>query len=230
MARDEAPPFERGSTYYNGSTIDSNNIPTHLEGKIWVFEDIDLASTTAGAKPARTNAKVTCMIVRNTSGITLAAKRTVRLQKSGTSFLARVDGYQHFTAGVDQSSDGSIAVNYGPTFVVDEFLTGGAVANDLFWVTIEGPTMVTTPLEGDGGNVINVGDFVVARTAAASTGTTAGRVQGVTNGILRAVTSDVTRAVAIAAMQAPNILGTALSARTTGNTGADLLINMRRQH
>jgi hypothetical protein len=204
MARDDSPPFERGSTWYNGGTIDSNNLGgAQHEGKIWVFEDINVTPGTAGAKPTRSNRPVKCMCVRNVSGIALLPKRLVRLQKSGLFFLGRVDGYTTVTA--EQG------------WPVDEYLPAAGVPNnDLFWVVIDGPAMCLTDIAA--GISVVVGDIVVALTAATSQATTAGRV----------VLQDLTGATALLGNEIQNRLGYALSAKTTANTNADILVDIRR--
>ncbi len=207
MARDDAPPFGRGETFYNGGTIDSNNLGgAQWEGKVWEFEDLDY-SKSPGAKPARSGR---CMIVRNVSGIALLPKRLVSLQTAGTDgrfFLGRVDGYTTITAQQG--------------FPVDEFLTStGVPNNDLFWVVIDGPATCLTDLAGAGLNVINVGDVLVSLTAATSQATTAGRVM--TQDLASGVTG------ATLAIQVQNRLGYALSAKTTTQTNGDVLVDVRR--
>ena len=47
MSRDENPPWSRGETFYNGETIDTNDLGgTNLEGKEWVFEDFNPTNDT----------------------------------------------------------------------------------------------------------------------------------------------------------------------------------------
>lgn len=208
MARDENPPFPRGETFYNGVTIDSNNLGgLQHEGKEWVFEDIDLSNTSPGAKPARTNRKVHARIVRNVSGIALLPKRQAKFKTAtdGRFFGQRVDGYTTTTA---EFSGG----------VVDEWLPAAGVPNnDLFWLVTKGPSKVLTDIATGAGSVFNVGDCVVALTAATSQATTAGRV----------APQDLTGATALLANQVQNMIGRALSAVTTANTAADLLIDLK---
>lgn len=207
MARNEAPPFPRGQTFYNGATINTSDLGgQNLEGKEWEFEDIDLSQT--GAKPARTNRTVRCRCVRNVSGINLLPKRVVSYQTGGTDgryAVGRVDGY---TTTVAQRAAG----------VVDEWLpAAGVVNNDLFWIVVEGPTKVLTDLAGGANNVHTIGELVTALTAATSQATTAGRVQP----------QDLTGATQLLGNQVLNVIGRALSAATTANTGADLLVDMQ---
>jgi len=206
MARNEDPPFARGQTFYNGATIITTDLGgQNLEGKEWEFEDIDLSQT--GAKPARTNRTVRCRCVRNVSGISLLPKRIVTYQSAGTDGrydVGRVDGY-------------STTVAARAAGVVDEWLSStGVVNNDLFWIVVSGPTKVLTDLAGGANNVVSIGGLVTALTAATSQATTAGRVQP----------QDLTGATALLGNQIQNVIGKALSAVTTANTNADLLVDM----
>lgn len=207
MARNENPPFGRGETFYNGGTIDTNNLGgLNLEGMIWTFEDEDLTPGSVGAKNIRTGRPVRCMCVRNVSAGALLPKRLVTLQTGGTDgrfYTGRVDGYARLTAA--------------RAYPVDEYLpAAGVPVNDLFWVVIEGPAKVLTDLASGAGSVFNVGDVVVALTAATSGATTAGRV----------APQDLTGATANLGNQVMNYVGHALSAATTSNTGADLLVEV----
>ena len=207
MARKENPPFPRGETFYNGGTIDSNNLGgAQLEGHIWEFEDIDLSSG-AGGKKTRSNRRVVCMCVRNVSGIALLPKRLANLQTGGTDgryMLGRADGYATTTAAMG--------------YPIDEWLPAAGVPNnDLFWLVIDGPATVKSDLAGGANNVINVGTALVSLTAATSQATTAGRV----------APQDLTGATALLGNQLQNKVGFALSAATTANTDADILVDVR---
>lgn len=208
MARDENPLFSRGRTFYDGNTIDTANydgIP--LEGKEYVFEDVDprAAATSPGSSPGqRTGRYVRCRIVRNVSGVTLLPKRVVSGQKTAGMFTKRIDGYTTLTAG-DRLG------------VIDEYLPAAGVKNgDLFWLVVEGPALCLTDIAGGAANVINVGDRVVALTAATSQATTAGRV----------ASQDITGATSVLGGQIENMIGRALSARTTANTNTDILVDV----
>jgi hypothetical protein len=195
MAKRENPPFPRGSTWYNGGTIDSNSLGgENLEGTIWEFEDLDLSATGA-------------MIVRNKAADVLLPKRLVTMKAtSGATYIAQVDGYADTTAE-------------SPTFPVDEWLpAAGVPVNDLFYVVIEGPATVMTPLEADANNVFSVGTTLVSLTAATSGATTSGRVRPI----------DLTGATALLGAQIIGRIGRALSAKTTANTNADMLIDVTR--
>lgn len=210
MARNENPPFGRGETFYNGATIVSADLGgLNLEGMIWVFEDLQYNSVgQVGAKPARTNREVHCMCVRNVGTVNILPKQCVNLQTAGTDgrfYEGRVDGKSFVTAQ--------------RTYPADEWLpAAGVPPNDLFWIVIEGPATVQTPLDGGADNVFNVGTVVVALTGATSGATTAGRV----------APQDLTGATSLLGNQIQNAVGWALSAATTANTNADLLVEVRR--
>lgn len=203
MARDEAPPFDRGQTYYQGGTIDSNDLGgVNLEGQEWEFEDLDYSSAGANAGspgvPAYRNPgrKVRVRCVRNVSGIALLPGRLVSYQLSAGQFGNRVDGYTTTTAAPFAG-------------VVDDFLPAAGVPNnDVFFIVIHGPALVLDPLAALAA-VLAIGDQVVAITAATSGSTTAGRFQ----------TQDLSGATSLLANQIINAVGRAMTARTTANTG-----------
>jgi hypothetical protein len=207
MARNENPPFPRGETFYNGGTIDTNNLGgTNLEGMEYEFEDLDL-STATGVKSARTNRKVRCRIVRNVSGIALTPKRLARYQ--ATTYGARIDGYCAVGA---QDWAG----------VVDEWLpAAGVPTNDLCWIVVKGPSNILTDLAGADNNVINQGDPLVALTAATSQATTAGRIRTPSVSASSTAYDDL-----VVLNEARNQVGRALSAKTTANTNADCLVEV----
>jgi hypothetical protein len=206
MARDEAPPFGRGETFYNGGTIDSNNLGgVQYEGKTYRFEDLDY-SQTGGIKPARTGRYVDCMVVRNVGAAALLPKRLATFQlTAGSPMVGRVDGYSRLTST--------------PAFPVDEFLpAAGVPVNDLFYLVINGPATVLTDLAAGANNVFNVGDVLTSLTAATSGATTAGRVKP----------QDLTGATSLLANEVQNRIGLAMSAKTTSQSNADLLIDVRK--
>lgn len=217
MSRDNDQMFDRGQTYYGPDrTIDSNNLlGVSLEGQEKTFEDLDYATTGGSAVPAARSArKVVCRLVRNDSGITLYAKQLVNLNAAGTKVtgLATLD-----------SSD---------AFPVDEFVpSSGVRANDLFWIVVEGPAMCLTPYAGAGFNGVDIAVGAKLHSVTSTAGTTAA---GTTSAAGR-----VTNFVAVAATTAgqftslinytQNYLGQALTARTTGNTHTDILVDVRRR-
>lgn len=204
MARDEAPPFERGATFYNGITPPDATSGGNLEGKIYVFEDLDLSVT--GTKSYRSGRPVKCMVVRNVSGATLLPKRLASLKLSGLNFLGQVDGY----ATVDAAAN---------CYPIDEWLpAAGVVANDLFYVVVDGPATVITGLANGAGNNIAVGGNVCALTAVTSQATTAGRIQA----------QDLSSSATTLGNYVQNKIGMAMTARTTNNTDSAILIDVRK--
>jgi hypothetical protein len=204
MARDEAPPIARGEYEETAGAFD------HLVGKEWSFEDIDYGATAQGARPSRTARAVTCRLVKNGSGGALLPKRLVRFKTgAGPEYGAVVDGYARTTAE--------------RSYPVDEFLPAAGVPNGAyFWVVVEGPAKVLTPLAGAEFNGdVTEGSRLVALTAATSGATTAGRV-AVENFTGSTQTADY----AFIHNNLANMVGRALSARTTGNTNADLLVEV----
>lgn len=203
MARDENPPFGLGETFYGtDGTIDSTDLGgVNLEGKEWVFEDVN---PTSGAH--RSGRSKRCRIVRNVSGINLLPKRLVRFRASGTDYGTQVDGYTHIP-----SQEG---------YPVDEWLPAAGVRDDdLFWIVLEGPAVciLTRDAAADGA-VVSVGGWVVAETAATSqSATTAGHVEA------KHTTAAATDVLGDAVM---NRVGRALSAKTTADTGEDILIDV----
>ncbi len=205
MARNENPPFDRGQTYYGGATIDSNDLGgLSLEGMEFEFEDLNYALPTAGggAKPARTNRKVRVRVVRNVGAAALLPKRLVTFQLTAGFYGCRVDGYATTTAQ--------------RAFPVDEYLpAAGVPVNDLFYIVVRGPATVLTSLAALGQSIA-VGDRMAALTAASSGATSAGRVDGL---------GGATSATALE-NEVLNSIGYALSAKTTTQTNADLLVEV----
>ena len=164
-----------------------------------LFDDVDPTVTT-GAKTKRSNRQVTCLLVRNEAAAALLAKFVVKW-KSGQR-NRQVDGYCSST-------------NEACAGVIDEFLgSSGVAVHELFWLVVKGPTLIKTALEGDANNSIAMDDLLGALTAATSGATTSGRV-----GVI-AMTASGPGGLAM-----QNGFGRALSAKTTANTNADVLVD-----
>lgn len=198
MARLENPPFPRGGTFYDGDTIDANDLGgENLEGMEWVFQDVD-----PNTGIARTERPVRCRVVRNTSGINLLPKRIGRFETGAGEYGSRVDGYTRTTA-----EEG---------YPIDEYLPAAGVPNnDLFWIVVEGPAVVLTPLSNMSADA-DVGGWVVAITAATSGATTAGRAHP----------QVLTGATTPLAIQVQNRIGRALTQRVTDSTDSDILLDV----
>lgn len=210
MARNENPPFSRGSTWYDGDTIDSNNLGgVELEGMEWVFED-----TNPNTGVWRSGRPVRCRVVRNSSGVALLPKLLATFSVTAGQYGKRVAGFSHLTPA---TGSGSVSRPGNEGYPIDEYLpTAGAPANDLLWIVIEGPATVITSMS-DAPLDLAVGGWVVAQTAAASThSTTAGRV----------LAQALTGATAVLGEAVQNRIGRALTARSTNTTNTDTLVDV----
>jgi hypothetical protein len=144
-------------------------------------------------------------VVRNIAATTLFGKRLANLALSaltGVYYGCRIDGYAFTTAQ--------------KAYPIDDELLQGVAPQDLCYIVVRGLCLVTVELAAAAGNVINPGDLVTAVTAVTSQATTAGRV----------IAADFTGATLLLANQI-NSYHQAISAATTGSTGADLLIDVR---
>jgi hypothetical protein len=202
MARDEAPPFARGETWYNGGTIDPTDNTTlggvNIEGKEYVFEvNAQDQSTGFPTNQDISGRPVRVKVARNTSGVNLKGARLAHFQAASTAsspYETRVDGY-------------CTAVGDRPAGVIDEYLPpAGVVPNDLFYLVIDGPSQVTNVT---GAVTFNVGDTLVPATLGATRGDDLGG---------RVAEQVVTGATAALANNISNIVGyaDAFIAATTG--------------
>ncbi len=149
----------RGKTFYNGNTIDSNNLGgVELEGMRHTFKDTDPANLAVKGNRGGAGREVTAVLVRNSSTIALVPGKAV-VWAAGYRYR-RVDGYLRTTAGECAG------------FVDDHLPTAGVAVNDLFWLIIDGPCLVKTPLAaGEFAIDIVEGEPLYGLTAAASTST-----------------------------------------------------------
>lgn len=199
MARNENPPFERGTTWYDGDTPDASDLGgENIVGQEWVFEDKSPTATTN-----RTNRHVRCRAVRNTSGIALLPKLLGVLSTTAGEYGNSVSGYC--------STDAQEA------YPIDEYLpAAGVVDDDIFWLVIEGPAVIETSTADMDADFV-VGGWGVAQTAAAST-------EAVTGG--RINTATAYGATTGTGNNVLNRIGRALTARTTANTNTDTLFDV----
>lgn len=193
---------DRGRTYYDGNTIDSADYGgVGLEGSIRVFRDFDPTDRLK----LRSARDITCILVRNVSGIALLPGRIVRWKAAFRG--KRVDGYTTTTAAEAAG-------------VVDEWLpTAGVPDGDLFWLVVDGPSLVRSDLTGDAGTAFSEGAILIAVTAATSQATSAGRM----------TEADFTTAATGATLgdQIVNRIGRAMSANTTSQTNRQVLVDVR---
>jgi hypothetical protein len=135
------PPFALGQTLGVTSATQGGS----WVGVVKVFPDVDPVTGRV-----RSNRVKTCIAVRNASGATLQGKRAVAFAAGSTT---DVSGYARVTNAVVAG-------------VADEFLpAAGVAANDVFWVTVDGPTELQTSSEV-------VVDGVVAAVTAHTTNST----------------------------------------------------------
>lgn len=211
------PPFELGETL-SGKDDDGNLINGHWLGQVFEFPANRLGggSFASGNKARRTGRSILAVALRNESGFSLLPKRLARLTRTaGYSLLESVDGY-------------SDTLREKEVVIIDEFLpaSGGVADDDIFWGILCGPVTVLTPTAGgDFNGDIAVGNQLVSSTASTTGTSDAGRIS---NATFNATTN--TQAAINAALQqtfdaAVNLVGWALSSRTTGNTDSDILIN-----
>jgi len=190
------PPFSLGQTL----GVTSADSGANWVGAVKQFPDVNPVTG-----QIRSNRVKTCVAVRNASTIALAPKRVVSFD-TATAGLASFTQTKGYTAATNEERVG----------VVDEYLAAGGVAvNDVFWVTVEGPTEVAVALSGSD---LVVGDRLAAITAAASTGTTAGRV----------TKSGVGAATTGAGDNSIGVLGRACS--TGATTGANVLAIVKTRY
>lgn len=146
------PPFALGQTLGVTSATDGEN----WVGVVKVFPDVD---PTTGR--VRSNKLKKCIAVRNSSGATLFGKRAVSFAAGSNSSVV---GYVYEDGRADKAVAG----------ITDEFLSSaGVAANDIFWVTVEGPTEICISVAVNPGHHIT-GTTINSVTAATSSGNTGG--------------------------------------------------------
>jgi hypothetical protein len=192
-------PFPRGRCWHNtGATVAEADYKTDYEGVVGYFADQDPAGTGVPRSPRDTVG----ICVRNVSAAKL-------LPKYGCSWAA---GYRN------RRVDGmTCTTNAEVAGYVDELLpSGGVEIGDLFWLMVSGRHLVKNDLAGGETNVISEGTVLVALTAATSGATTAGRV----------APQDLNVATTVLGQAVMNKIGRAISATTTANTNADVLVEL----
>lgn len=151
MARNENPPFARGQTmpFFSDdaeATLDATG-GAYLEGKEWVFEDIDITATSNNYQSQKSGKPVTCRCVRNKSGGALLPAKFAKYKLDGSTsdvYGGQVSGYADTVGQI------------GGT--IDEYLPAAGVPdNYLFWLVVDGPTSWTTAGAGDTNFAIGAG-------------------------------------------------------------------------
>lgn len=197
------PPFGLGQTLGVTNVNDSlYGLSSGSYGDNWVGCVKEFTDVNPINGQVRSNRRKVCIAVRNTSSVALLPKRVVRLAGSGTALFGAADGYASST-------------NDALVGVVDEFLpAGGVAANDVFWVTVDGPTEVSVALSGSD---VAVRSALSVITAAASTSSTAGRV----------TLSPLSSSTAGANDNGIGVIGYAASAGATTGTAVLALVRTR---
>lgn len=195
------PPFALGQTLGTTTPNDSlYGLSSGAYGDNWVGTVKEFTDVNPVTGVVRTNRRKVCVAVRNKSGAALLPKRVVTFSTDAGKLFSEVTGY-------------SAATNEERVGVVDEHLPAAGVANDdVFWVTVDGPTEVAVALSGTD---VAAGDRLAAITAVTSGATTAGRV----------TPSPLSAATTGAGNNGIGVIGFATSAGAT--TGAAVLALVR---
>jgi hypothetical protein len=162
------PPFGLGQTWFSlgaGESVKNDSYHgiqsnalygDNFTGCVKEFTDVNPVTG-----QVRTNRRKVCVAVKNSSGVALLPKRVVTFSTTAGKLFSEVTGY-------------SAVANEERVGVVDEWLpASGVTANDIFWVTVDGPTEVSAALSGTD---IAAGGRLAAIVAATSGAATAGRV------------------------------------------------------
>ena len=195
-----------------GETMDGTaEDGTTLINKPWLGQIFEVpannisAQSIRGAKKRLTGRTIKVVLLRNTSGVTLYGKRL---------------GHVELTAGYDilgEVADYAITTAQKNVVIIDPYLTTTGVADDdIFLGVLEGPVTVKMQTLAAASSVVVTGAKLTAGSGAASsrqTNSTGGAVTG-PGGVGMTTTPYV-----------DTIVGTAMSGRTTADTGADVLIN-----
>jgi len=200
-------PFLRLGDTLTGTDSSGNLINNDKLGQTFIIPSNQFPNSPTTNLGRNTGRPLCVVILRNTSGIALKPKRLARLSRTaGYGPVEEVDGYASTLAEKQ-------------CVVIDPFISATGVADDdIFLGIYDGPVIMTTPDAGSAFNGdIAVGGQLVAATAASSQGDAAGRLSNVT----------MTATGAVAAFDsAANYVGKALSARTTGETASDILVDV----
>ena len=168
-----------------------------LLGKEYHVPDYDMTNY----PKLRSDRIVKLRAVRNDSGIALLPKRLARFKAATKN--TEIDGYCTTTAAPFAG-------------VVDEWLPSAGVAdNDIFFIVVGGPSNCLTDIASV--DTITEGDSLVSLTAVTSQATTAGRVDAAAYAVTETSLAN----------QIKNEIGRALEAKTSANTNADILVDIR---
>jgi hypothetical protein len=203
MADTGAQVLERGTTLYGPTAT----IPTAVQSKgILGRRHVSKATNPSNAVVRRSQEDVHCIIVRNSSGVTLYPGQLV-VWKSGCRGTE-----------VGSVSYETLCEVAG---VVDDMLPSSGVRNgDVFNLIVKGPCLALLSRTAAEAN-ISEGDILYAVTAATSQATTGGRFTNWVGTFTSTETEDGT-----ILKMAINNIGRAISAATTADTGSQRLVDL----
>jgi hypothetical protein len=194
MARNENPPFPRGSTFWGGDTTVINTTDAfQFEGVEYEFEDLNFSTGTIGSEAMRCNRRVRCRCVRNVSGATLYASNLVELNINNTAMLVNGVSTPPSAGQVIGQIVGIAGGGTSPTkaYPIDEWLPAAGVVNDdLCWIVVDGYATVVCSA------AVNVWGIVVS------------------DGTGKATNQDTTQTGAALYAQIQNAIGRAVTATT----------------
>lgn len=206
------PPMELGQSL-DGKDPDGNLTNEEKLGQVYVFPASRVSNTIRGSKGRFTGRPIVAVLLRNTSGAALLPKRLGQLDRTaGYTPTKEVNGYS------------TVLGNAGVVLIDPWLPTAGVADDDIFWGILRGPAPVLLPLLSTGHADIAVNDPLVGHTGTTTGATTSGRVTKVQ---FVAATAGDTSAGLQAFTMANNVIGRALSARTSQETtaGADILVD-----
>jgi hypothetical protein len=225
MAKYELLPWPIGQSLgiSTGTTIGSTD-KLEMEGREYLVEDLDYSSSPARPRTFYSSAGQSRF-------------KRIRIVRNGTGSLV----YPRQLVAFNGAAYGQQVNSFGYTipmecYAVDEFLpAGGVIANDLFYITVDGCAECLTELTNNftaitaatAGANAGAGNWVVCQTAAASTAATSqAALTAITAGrITPALYSGATTALAA---HIQNRIGIALSACTSQGTNQPILVYVKR--
>ncbi len=202
------PPMDLGETL-DGTDDAGTLIHTQKLGGIYYFDN----KATRKSIAFQSGKPLGAILLRNTSGLTLLGKRLGQLDRTaGFTPMHEVAGYS------------TVLANAG-VVLIDPYLPSTGVADDaIFWGIFSGAALCLLPLLQTGHADISVNDPLVGHTGTTTGATTSGRITKVQ---FLAATSGESTSILQAFSMAKNVVGRALSARTSQETtaGADILVD-----
>lgn len=178
-----------------GTDDDGNLINSDKLGMIYTFP----TPPSSTALPRACGRPIKAILLRNTSGTTLYGKRLGQLDVAtgnGQVYANTVAGY-------------TVAATATKVVIIDSYLgTTGIADDDIFWGILEGPCVGQMQTLASAASVVVAGAFLVA-------GSGAGTATNTTSGGLGMTTAPVVQ----------NIVGVAVTGRTTADTGSDVALN-----